>query len=244
MDDIVNVNRRKIRDVVIDFPELHPAELIKRENRFRVKIQLGKEITSAHLANPGRLQELLIPGANIWVSESHNPKRRTAFSIELVRNRNTLVSVNSQLPNALVNIALMNHTLPNLANYQQYKREVQLGRSRIDFCISHDTTLTWLEVKSVTLVRNEIAAFPDAPTLRGQRHLSELMEVTRSGAKSIVLFVVQRDDAKAFTPNDATDQQFGQLLRNAAKVGTEIYAIGCRVTTENIKLGHFLPVHI
>ena len=238
------VKYSKVKNVVIKFPELQPAKLIERENRFRVKIQFGNDITSAHLANPGRLRELLIPGADVWVSESQSPKRRTAFSLELVRTNHTLVSMNSQVPNALVNNALMKHNLPFLPDYLHYRREVMLGHSRIDFCIFHDTTLTWLEVKSATLVRNGIASFPDAPTLRGQRHLSELMATTRSGAKSMVLFVVQRDDANAFTPNDATDPEFSQLLRIANKAGISIRAIGCKVTTEDITLSHFLPVHI
>jgi sugar fermentation stimulation protein A len=228
----------------LKFPDLHPAKLIERENRFRVKIQLGKKTTSAHLANPGRLRELLIPGADIWVSEAHNPRRQTAFSLELVRANNTLISMNSLVPNTLVNNALKNHNLANLPDYSLYRHEVMLGRSRIDFCIFHKTALTWLEVKSVTLVRNGIAAFPDAPTLRGQRHISELMAAVRSGAKSMVVFVVQRDDAKAFRPNDATDPEFTQLLRQADKVGVSIMALGCKVSTEDITLSHTLPVNI
>ncbi len=199
---------------------------------------------SAHLANSGRLRELLVPGADIWVSEAQNPKRRTLFSLELVKANNTLVSLNSQLPNTLVNNALLYHNLPKLPDYTSFRREVMLDQSRIDFCISHDDMLTWIEVKSVTLVRNRMAAFPDAPTLRGQRHLSELITAVQSGVKGMVIFVVQREDAIAFTPHDAADPAFGRLLRQAAKAGVTIMAMGCTVTTKHITLNQNLPVYL
>ena len=242
VNDISGDLLTKVGDASIAFPDLFPAKFIKRDNRFRVKIQLGNKTSSAHLANPGRLRELLIPGADIWVSKAKNPNRRTAFSLELVKSQDTLVSINSQVPNALVNNALLNHTLPNLAEYTIHLREKTLGHSRIDFCISHNTTFTWLEVKSVTLVKNGTAAFPDAPTLRGQRHLFELTTAVQNGDKSMVIFVVQRDDAKAFRPNDETDPEFGKILRQADSVGVSIMAIDCKVTLEQITLIHTLPV--
>lgn len=226
----------------MQFSTLQPARLINRENRFRVKIQLGERKTSAHLANPGRLEELLVPGTDIWVSEAQNPKRRTAYSLELVKINDTLISLNSQVPNTLVNNALSNHIIPGLPEYTSYRREVSLGESRIDFCVFHGAAVTWLEVKSVTLVRNGIAAFPDAPTLRGQRHLHELITVAQKGVGGMVVFVVQRSDAIAFTPNDETDPGFGRLLRQAGKTGVTIMAIKCTVTTKHIILNKTLPV--
>ena len=229
-------------NVIMQFPVLQPAIFVERDNRFRVKIQLGKYCVSAHLANPGRLQELLVPGAEVWVSESHNPKRRTQFSLELVKGYNTLISVNSLVPNTLVNNALKDYQFSDMPDYTNYRREMQFGHSRFDFCIAHKTTLTWLEVKSVTLVRNGIAAFPDAPTRRGQRHLLELIAAVENGARSMVTFIIQRGDAIAFTPNDTTDPEFGRLLRKASESGVEIIAMGCTVTTKNITLNHNLPV--
>ena len=231
-------------DVNIQFPALQPACFVVRENRFRVKIQLGNYCASAHLANPGRLQELLVPGAEVWVSKARNPKRRTQFSLELVKADNALVSVNSLIPNALVDNALKNYQFPDMPDYINYRREMPFGHSRIDFCVSHKTTLTWLEVKSVTLVRQSIAAFPDAPTQRGKRHLLELISAVENGARSTVAFIIQRGDATAFTPNDTTDPEFGRLLRKASETGIEIIAMGCTVTTKKITLHHILPVKL
>ncbi|MDF1514181.1 MAG: DNA/RNA nuclease SfsA [Anaerolineae bacterium] len=224
------------------FPELRPARFLIRENRFRVKIQLGDRTATAHLANPGRLKELLLPGASIWVSTAHKPERRTPYSLELVKTDKTFVSLNSQIPNKLVDYALKNHTLPQLPAYIDYRREVKLAHSRIDFLIHHQQTRTWIEVKSVTLVNKNIAAFPDAPTQRGRRHLETLISAVEKGDRRMVLFIVQRQDAMAFTPNEATDPDFGRLLREAQQAGVSIKAINCIVTTSGITMHSVIPV--
>lgn len=242
MSENALLKRSTLGNVSVHFPTLQLAQFIERENRFRVKIQLGNICTSAHLANPGRLQELLVRDAEIWVSKAQNPKRRTQYSLELVKTNNTLVSVNSQIPNALVDNALKNYQFPDMPDYKSYRGEVPYGNSRLDFCIFHKTTLTWLEVKSVTLVRKRIATFPDAPTLRGQRHLRELIAAVQKGTRSMVAFVVQREDAVAFSPNDTTDPAFSQLLREADLAGVDCVALGCTVTTKDISLNHLLPV--
>lgn len=237
-------NVKPLIKTMLPFPPLQAATLMKRENRFRVTIQVGGLITAAHLGNPGRLQELLVPEADIWVSRSKNAARRTAFTLELIRIKNTLVSVNSFIPNKLVDLALQEGNLPGIANYENYRREVRLGNSRMDFCLLHHTSLTWVEVKSVTLVTNGFAAFPDAPTARGRRHLNELIEAVHKGAHSLVLFVVQRDDATAFRPHDETDPEFGMLLRKAVKTGVKVMATSCTVTTKGITLTRYLPIHL
>jgi sugar fermentation stimulation protein A len=131
----------------------------------------------------------------------------------------------------------------DLQNYPTIKREVPLGQSRIDYCLSGPDRLPcWLEVKSVTLVTEKTARFPDAPTARGRRHLDELSRAVLDGDRAAVLFIVQRDDARRFTPNDKADPEFGSALRHAASIGVEIHALSCRVSLESITVDGPIPV--
>jgi sugar fermentation stimulation protein A len=226
---------------------LVPGVFVRRENRFRVEVELGHGLAAAHLPNSGRLEELLMPGARVWLTPADpaaRAHRRTGYDLTLVEYSGRLVSVDARLPTELIAVALEHGCAPSLPRYPVVKREVALGGSRIDFWLGGSTTKApcWLEAKSVTLVIDGTAQFPDAPTARGRRHLNELASVVQKGEKAMVVFVIQRDDACCFTPHDSADPAFGDALRRAAAAGVEIAALGCRVTLEAIQLFASLPV--
>ena len=195
----------------------------------------------AHVPNSGRLGELFTPGRPVWLSPAGDPGRKTAYDLKLVECADTLVSVDARLPNPLLAEALADERLPAFA-YPEIRREVTLGDSRLDFCLSGPDGICWIETKSVTLVTNGLAQFPDAPTDRGRKHLLELMRVRASGDRAAVLFVVQRADAVRFTPHRQADPRFATTLQEAAVAGVELYALTCRVSLESISLAAEIPV--
>jgi len=231
----------------VRFDPLVSGIFVKRDNRFRVQVRVGGQIEAAHLPNSGRLGELLMPGHKVWLAPAdldRNPQRRTAYDLALVQFAGRLVSVDARLPGKLVAEALHQGRLTGFEVYTTIRGEVRLGDSRLDFRLdaSPAEPPCWLEVKSVTLVENGIARFPDAPTLRGQRHVRELIGAVKSGDRAAVLFVIQRDDAQCFAPYDEADPGFGQVLRQAAEAGVEVHAWRCRVNRKAIQLLDTIPV--
>jgi len=239
----MKMSKDSVTKAKISFKSLVQGTFVRRDNRFRVQVQLddGGRV-AAHLANPGRLRELLVPGHAVWLRPAHAPQRRTNYDLVLVLYEGLYVSMNSQLPNRLVEKALRQRCLPDFAAYTEVQREIRLGESRLDFKLGGTGTPCWIEVKSVTLVVNGIARFPDAPTTRGRRHLHELANIIAGGDRGAVIFVVQRADAVSFAPNDETDPSFGEALRQARKAGVEVSALRCRVTPQAIHLLDKVPV--
>jgi sugar fermentation stimulation protein A len=239
----------------VKFGSLVPATFVRRDNRFRVQVQVEGRTEAAHLPNSGRLGELLVAGRKVWLAPAdvrRSPKRRTAFDLALVEFGGRLVSVDARLPGQLVDEALRQGQLAvrrgsrqaGFEGYTTVRREVRLGESRLDFRLEAGPGAApcWVEVKSVTLVVAGAARFPDAPTLRGQRHVRELTRAVKGGARAAVVFVVQRDDAEHFTTHDEADPAFGRALREAVQAGVEVYAWRCRVSREAIQLAGAIPV--
>ena len=225
-------------------PPLVASRFVERVNRFRVTISIEGTKVDAHLPNSGRLTELLTPGRACWVAPASGPGRKTAYDLRLVAYEGVLVSVDARLPNPLVAEALEGRRLEPFQASQQFEREVVLGKSRVDFRLQMPESPLWLETKSVTLVEEEIARFPDAPTTRGARHVRELMEAVGSGDQAAVVFVVQRPDAGCFAPHDHADPAFGRALRRASEAGVEVYAWNCCVTTERVSIAYRIPVDL
>ena len=229
--------------------ELVPATFLRRPNRFRVEVRLGESETAAHLADPGRLQELLAPGAALLLApasaagRSSGLVRSTAYTVALVRHADIWVSINSQVPNRLVAEALECGRIAPLQGYPRIDREQTHGASRFDFRLSGSGRPDcWLEVKGASLVEHGRALFPDAPTSRGARHMAELAALARSGQRAVALFVIQRADASSFAPHPQRDPAFAAALRQAAASGVEVYAYACIVAPPRIDLGHPVPV--
>jgi sugar fermentation stimulation protein A len=225
----------------------NPVEgrFLSRDNRFRVTVEISGKAVWAHLPNSGRLGELLVPGRRVLLVERSGAERRTAYDVHLVEMDGVWVSVDARLPNDLVEEALRSDRLEPLIGYRHVRREVVWGRSRFDFRLdSPDRPSCWLEVKSVTLVIDGLACFPDAVTARGRRHVEELAEALDEGYRAAVTFVVQRGDATGIRPHDEADPQFGEALRQAARRGVEIYGFGCHVQPGRIEIVRSLPVHL
>jgi sugar fermentation stimulation protein A len=239
---------------------LIPATFVKRDNRFRVTVRVEGHLVWAHLPNSGRLRELLVPGRRVLLAAAQAPGRRTAYDLLMVDLDGTLVSIDARMPSRLLyevlrpaqdetlrpaqDGALQAGRLEVFAGYAEVRREVTYGQSRLDLVLEGgpDGERCFIEAKSVTLVEDGVALFPDAPTQRGRRHLGELARARVEGHRAAVVFVVQRDDAISFSPHDEADPAFGQALREAAQAGVEVYAYKCRVSEGEVALDAPLPV--
>ena len=234
-----------IDHVCLDFPRLLKAELRERANRFRVQIRIGAELTSAYLANPGRLEELMTPGRTVWVVPATHPHRKTPYDLTLIEYAGTLVSLNSHLRTRLLHTALSARALPWFAPYPTVRGAVPLGDSRIDFRLSDDQgQVCWLEAKSVTLVEDGVARFPDAVTARGSKHLQELARLVSEGHRAVIFYVIQRMDAGVFEPADRVDPASGRLLRQVAGRGVELAAWDVDIDLKRIRLRRAVPLRL
>ena len=220
------------------------GSFVVRENRFRARVRLGEEEVPVHVANSGRLSELLLPGQQVLLGEARAPHRVTDYDLLMVRLPHTLVSIDARLPNQLFEEALERRVLPEFAGMSMGRREVGYGESRLDFLLGAEDSCgsCLVEVKSVTLVQEGIGRFPDAVTERGRRHLRELARAREEGRRAAVVFVIQREDAGALAPHYESDPLFGEVLREVAVDGVEVYALTCRVTSTEITLDRQVPV--
>lgn len=216
---------------------LVPARFVERPNRFLAHVRTNEEIVPAHVPDPGRLKELLLPGAEVMIRYNPGPTRKTDWTLTLVRKNTVWVCINTQIPNAFVGDLLGSHVLPEYDRFSGVQPEKRYGNSRIDFYLSNHHENYWLEVKSVSLVHHRVGLFPDAPTKRGTRHLRHLMELKERGDQAGVLFMVQRSDADRFAPNRATDPEFAHTLEEAHRQGVEITIYTSNVQPEGISLG-------
>lgn len=225
------------------FPPLVEARIVARATRFSVLVEVQGAPVLAHLANSGRVRELLAPGTPALLAPRPPAGRKTAYDLALVRVGETWVSADARLPNRLVREALAAGQIASLQPYAALvTAEARCGESRVDFLLSGPVGRCWLETKSVTLVEGGTALFPDAPTLRGVRHLRDLMACHAAGEAAAVLFVVQRADAQCLRPHDEADPLFGQTLRRAAAAGVRALAYRCRVSPCGIELTDEIPV--
>lgn len=219
---------------------LHPAVFVDRPNRFVIRVRLGRsDLVRAHLPDPGRLRELLLPGVTVWVRAAAGTARKTRWSAVLVQTPDGrgLVSLDTHLPNRLVARAISERFIDELAEWQLVRREVKVGASRFDFLLSNARGSRFLlEVKSVTLVEDGIARFPDAVTVRGTRHLRELAERRIEGWETGVLFVLQRGDAHRIEAARSIDPDFADALVQARDAGVRILGRRCDVTREAVGL--------
>lgn len=225
------------------FPKLTYGQFLHRDNRFRATVDVDGQRAWAHVSNSGRLSDLFIPGTPIWLAPAEKPNRKTAFDLKLVEHGPVLVSVDARLPNRLFEEALIARKLPDF-DYPNIDREVYLNDSRIDFRLSGTDEVCWVETKSVTLVEEGIAKFPDAPTSRGRRHLLELIRARAQGNRAAVVFIIQRPDALSFSPHQEADPEFTAALDQAVEAGVEALALTCRVTPKTICIVGEVPVEI
>lgn len=211
-----------------------------RPNRFIALVDVGGREEVCHVKNTGRCRELLLPGAQVVLSVSDNPARKTKYDLVAVWKEGTgLINMDSQAPNAAAA-----ELLPRLFPGAVIRAEQRCGLSRFDFSLETEQGVGYLEVKGCTLEREGHAYFPDAPTERGVKHLRELTELRRQGRCAAVLFLVQMKGVHAFSPNDGTDPAFGAALREARGAGVEILCYDCLVTPESMIADQPVPVEL
>jgi sugar fermentation stimulation protein A len=216
---------------------LLPGLFKKRLNRFLAEVLIDGQKHGVHVPNTGRMRELLLTDAKVLVSYNPAPERKTEYTLRLVMNNGIWVSVDSGLANKIAA-----QYLSDCPEISALRSEVTYQKSRFDFYACKDGKATYYEVKSVNLLVDGIAKFPDAPTKRGAKHLRELMDAYENGFGAGVLFFVMRADAKAFSPNWDTDSEFSRLLGQCHSLGLEIRALSCDIDGINIKILEELPV--
>jgi len=226
----------KLGDRIVD------GIFLERPNRYLAKVTIDDRETFAHVPDPGRLPGLMIPGRKARLIHNPGPKRKTDYTLALIRHEDIWVSVYPVFANALVKDALGKRALPFLSGYENFLSEVKQGASRFDFKLEFANGPAFVEVKSVSLVENTVGKFPDAPTKRGVKHLRELIELRKEGVRAVVLFVSQRSDTRSIVPNDAIDPEFGKWLREAHRQGVELFACNCKVTASSISLNRPIEV--
>ena len=226
---------------------LTKATLIQRYKRFLADVTLDNgEVVTAHVANSGAMLGMKEPGLEVWLSHSDKPSRKLAWSWELARIDGGLVGINTSHPNAIVAEAILAGTLPELAGYDSLRREVTYGKnSRIDILLEGEgRPKCYVEVKNVHLKRGDAAEFPDAVTARGTKHLAELSDMVREGHRSVMLFLVQREDCRYFTPAGDIDPTYAAALTQAVAAGVEVLCYACRLTLEEIEVAAPLPIKL
>ena len=228
---------------------LIPGRLIKRYKRFLADVELvGGEIVTAHCANSGSMLNVKEPGSEVWLSPARNPDRKLRYTWELIKINDTLVGINTALPNSIVEEAIIARKIPELEGYASLRREVKYGKnSRIDILLE-DLSLPkcYVEVKNVTLKRGlgeaNLVEFPDSVTARGAKHLAELSDMVAQGYRSVMLYLVQRQDGDAFTIAADIDPAYKTALDKAMSTGVEILCYQCTVDTKKIEVSKSLKL--
>lgn len=229
-------------------PPLQGGILEKRYKRFLADVVLDSgERVIAHCPNTGSMLGCAQPGSRVWLSPAASPKRKLPYTWELVEvSGNHLACINTGRPNGLVAEAIAADLVPELRGYGSIRREVKYGEaSRIDLWLGdHEAGRpeAWVEVKNVTLGQGEEGRFPDAVTLRGQKHLYELMEKARLGARAVMFFCVSHTAVTRVRPADDIDPEYGRLLRQAAASGVEVMAWRLNISPTRMDLECPLPV--
>lgn len=223
--------------------ELLEGSFIERKNRFIAHININGVEEVVHVANTGRMQELLVVDARVICRYVDSPTRKTKYDLVMVEKDNNWVLIDSKVPNIIIEKALSDGLLTELGSYDEVRREVTYGKSRFDIAGVSEGQVTLIECKCVTLVREDgVASFPDAPTIRGTKHVLELIHAKEHGYRAIVVFLIQRPDAHMFTPNGSMDPAFEEAVIKAHKAGVEFYAYTCEVTPSYIEIKDQLPI--
>ena len=226
------------------YDSLIEGRFLRRLNRFAGLVDIDGNETLVHIANSGRMRELLVEGFRVLLRPVSGDHRKTAYDLALVDLGHTLCSSDARLPNVLLHEALAEGRLKEFVGYAEIARERTFEDSRLDLCLSGPEGVCYVEAKSVTLVVDDVGLFPDAPTIRGAKHVGSLARAVEQGHRAAAVFVVQREDAVALTPYDEADPLFGEALRQAVEKGVEAYAYRCRVSEEEIVLSDRIPVRL
>ena len=214
------------------------GKLVKRYKRFFTDVKLNKEVVTAHCPNTGSMKGLLDEGNEVYISKNNDPKRKLRYTLEIIKAKNKLIGINTHFANKIVNHGLSNNLIKEVVNIDSIKPEVFFNKeTRFDFLIKKKNKNIFIEVKNVTLVRNEnIAEFPDSVTSRGSRHLRTLIEATKKGYKSYLLFLVQIQGVENFKIAKDIDKEYYENYLLAKKAGVIFLAYQCKISSKEIKI--------
>lgn len=226
----------------MQYGKILPARFLSRPNRFVARVEAEGEELVCHVKNTGRCWELLVPGATVWLEESPNPSRKTKFDLIAVEKGDRLINMDAQAPNKVFGEWAAAGGFRECLTL--LRPETTYGSSRFDFYWESSKSRGFVEVKGVTLEEDGVVRFPDAPTLRGVKHLDELVKAHEAGYEAAVCFVIQMENVRWFAPNDVTHPEFGQALRRAAQAGVEILAMDCAVTPQSLTMGKSVPIRL
>jgi sugar fermentation stimulation protein A len=220
------------------------GKLIKRYKRFFVDIKLDKEIVIAHCPNTGSMKGLLDEGNEVFISKNDNPKRKLKYTLEIMKIKKKLVGVNTHFANKIAYHGLSNNLVKEVSNSDNIKPEVFFNKeTRFDFLIEKNKQKTFIEVKNVTLFRDDkIAEFPDAITSRGSKHLKALIEAIKKGYKSYLLFLVQIQGVENFKIAKDIDKEYYKNYLLAKKAGVIFLAYRCKISPKEIKIEQKLKI--
>ena len=240
------------------YQRMAPGIFLDRPNRFVAHVQMNGKEETVHVKNTGRCRELLLPGAQVMLQLSDNPNRKTAWDLISVKKEGLgWVNMDSQAPNRVVR-----EYLESLSEITYVRPESRYGDSRMDFYFERlagegkepgkdrkerapgELRHCLMEVKGVTLEREGIAYFPDAPTERGVKHIRELQRALAQGYESYLAFVIQMEGIREVRPNDATHPAFGQALREAAEAGVKVFCLPCAVEKDSLWVKDVLPCRL
>lgn len=231
----------EVRVPLVGDAPLYDARFLARPNRFVVEAELSSgEQISAHCADRGRLL-WLVPGLPLLVGHKPAAGRKTSYQVAAAWIDGAWSSLDTHLPNRLIEHALRLGALPQFASYPTIKREARHGSSRFDFLLADGDRQCYVEVKSVGHVEDGVGRFPDAPTERGRRHLEELAALAASGTRTAVIFVAQNANATVVMPDRAIDPDFAATLGAVMQAGVEIYAYRCPLERNGITLTQAIP---
>ena len=218
---------------------------LERPNRFLAKVIIENKEEIVHVRNTGRCRELLVPGAKVILEDCrNNPNRKTKYSLISVYKGDTLINMDSQIPNAVVFEALKNNQIPEFQNLTYIKREVTHGNSRYDIYFEKEINKGFIEVKGVTLESNGIARFPDAPTERGRKHVLEMIQAVKEDYIGVIFFLIQMENPKEFRLNWKMDEKFSSAVNLAMKNGVEILAYDSIVNKNSISIGQRIKIDL
>lgn len=206
----------------MQYPNVVKGQFLRRINRFIAEVEIDGVLERVHVKNTGRCKELFVPGVETYLQRSDNPLRKTQYSLITVKKGDRLINIDSIAPNKLF---AGSHVLP----WDKLRPERTFGDSRFDFEIAMQQRMGFVEVKGVTLEVDNVAYFPDAPTLRGVKHINGLIQASQQGFLAYLVFVIQMERVPELRPNDVTHPAFGEALRRAKQAGVELLAYQCKV---------------
>lgn len=226
----------------MQYKKIEKAIFINRPNRFIAHVLLNGKEEIVHVRNTGRCREILTDRTKVILEKSDNPKRKTKYSLICGYKGSMLINIDSQIPNAAVYEGILNNKIKELTGIIKVKREVFFKNSRFDIYFETLNKRGFVEVKGVTYEKDGIAMFPDAPTLRGTKHVNEMVEAVKEGFEGYIFFLIQINGIKYFTPYVKMDEKFASSLKYASKNGVKILAYNSNIAENEITIGHEVKV--